>query len=101
MERLWENESKLCSFINDIQQQGFSKNVGASMFFLETILVPPIKFRPLAKRDETVSALFVVKKIGLFCRWRVSEQVAEYLHIMCVLFINGRFPVHLYWRKKE
>ncbi|KAI4319607.1 hypothetical protein MLD38_033187 [Melastoma candidum] len=55
MERLWENESKLCSFINDIQHQGFGKNVGASMFFLETILVPPIKFRPLAKRDETLT----------------------------------------------
>ncbi|KAL6555410.1 hypothetical protein OROGR_006668 [Orobanche gracilis] len=54
---LWKNEASLCSFINDIQQQQckFSGKVtGYSMFFLETILVPPIKFRPPAKGGDSV-----------------------------------------------
>lgn len=55
---LWENEAHLCSFISDIQQEQFctSENrMGYSMFFLETILVPPIKFRPAAKGGDSVS----------------------------------------------
>ncbi|XP_052173227.1 DNA-directed RNA polymerase I subunit 1 isoform X2 [Diospyros lotus] len=54
---LWENEAHLCSFISDIQQEQFctSENrMGYSMFFLETILVPPIKFRPAAKGGDSV-----------------------------------------------
>ncbi|KAF5726829.1 DNA-directed RNA polymerase I subunit rpa1 [Tripterygium wilfordii] len=51
---LWENEAQLCSFIGDIQQKGFGKQVGPSMFFLEKILVPPIKFRPLARAGDSV-----------------------------------------------
>ncbi|PIN16683.1 DNA-directed RNA polymerase [Handroanthus impetiginosus] len=55
--RLWENETTLCSYICDIQQQqcNFSgKIAGYFMFFLETILVPPIKFRPPAKGGDSV-----------------------------------------------
>ncbi|KAL6522438.1 hypothetical protein OROMI_031710 [Orobanche minor] len=54
---LWENEAPLCSFINDIQQQQCKLSgevIGYSMFFLETILVPPIKFRPPAKGGDSV-----------------------------------------------
>lgn len=57
MERLWENEAELCSFISDILQErlGASGNkAGYSMFFLETILVPPIKFRPPSKGQISV-----------------------------------------------
>ncbi|XP_041024311.1 DNA-directed RNA polymerase I subunit 1 [Juglans microcarpa x Juglans regia] len=56
---LWENESQLCSFISDIQHQGFKvkdsePKTDYSMFFLETILVPPIKFRPPSKGGDSV-----------------------------------------------
>ncbi|KAK8562107.1 hypothetical protein V6N13_148766 [Hibiscus sabdariffa] len=51
---LWENEIELCSLISDIQQQGFGGKVGYSMFFLETILVPPIKFRAPTKGGDSV-----------------------------------------------
>lgn len=58
LRRLWENEAELCSYISDIQHQHdtiFEKIAGYSMFFLETILVPPIKFRPPAKGGNSVS----------------------------------------------
>ncbi|KAH0972017.1 hypothetical protein GBA52_024173 [Prunus armeniaca] len=51
---LWENESQLCSFISDIQCQETGTNGGHSMFFLETVLVPPIKFRPPSKGGDSV-----------------------------------------------
>ncbi|CAH9125930.1 unnamed protein product [Cuscuta epithymum] len=54
---LWENEASICSFISDIQSQNLNKpGMGASyyMFFLEAILVPPIKFRPPAKGGDSV-----------------------------------------------
>lgn len=52
---LWENEARLCSFISDIQQQSTGTEPGHSMFFLDTILVPPIKFRPPSKGGDSVS----------------------------------------------
>ncbi|KAH1228717.1 DNA-directed RNA polymerase I subunit 1 [Glycine max] len=54
LELLWENEARLCSYINDIQDQGFGKKAGHSMFFLENIFVPPIKFRPPTKGGDNV-----------------------------------------------
>ncbi|KAG8371904.1 hypothetical protein BUALT_Bualt12G0011400 [Buddleja alternifolia] len=56
LRRLWENEAPLCSYLCDIQQQQceLSGKTGHSMFFLETILVPPIKFRPPAKGGDSV-----------------------------------------------
>ncbi|XP_028123349.1 DNA-directed RNA polymerase I subunit 1 [Camellia sinensis] len=54
---LWENEAHLCTFICDIQREQCNTSgnrVGYSMFFLETILVPPIKFRPAAKSGDSV-----------------------------------------------
>uniref|UniRef100_A0A5B7B2D8 DNA-directed RNA polymerase subunit n=1 Tax=Davidia involucrata TaxID=16924 RepID=A0A5B7B2D8_DAVIN len=54
---LWQNEPQLCSFICDLQREGFNtsgKIAGYSMFFLETILVPPIKFRPASKGEVSV-----------------------------------------------
>ncbi|PPD87092.1 hypothetical protein GOBAR_DD15973 [Gossypium barbadense] len=54
MKLLWENEIELCSLINCIQQQGFGEKVGFSMFFLETVLVPPIKFRAPTKGGDSV-----------------------------------------------
>lgn len=60
MELLWENEGQICSFISDIQCQGIEMKNGEaktdySMFFLETILVPPVKFRPPSKGGDSVS----------------------------------------------
>jgi len=55
MKLLWENEIELCSLINCIQQQGLGEKVGFSMFFLETVLVPPIKFRAPTKGGDSVS----------------------------------------------
>lgn len=52
---LWENEVRLCSFISDIQQQSTGMEAGHSMFFLDAILVPPIKFRPPSKGGDSVS----------------------------------------------
>lgn len=52
---LWKNESRLCSHISDIQDQGFGKKAGHSMFFLENIFVPPIKFRPPLKAGDNVA----------------------------------------------
>ncbi|XP_038906281.1 DNA-directed RNA polymerase I subunit 1 [Benincasa hispida] len=54
MKRLWKNEATLCSFISDIRQQGHGNRAGYSMFFLESVLVPPIKFRPPAKGGDSV-----------------------------------------------
>ncbi|ESW17626.1 hypothetical protein PHAVU_007G255400 [Phaseolus vulgaris] len=54
LELLWENEARLCSYISDIQDQGFGKKAGHSMFFLENIFVPPIKFRPPTKGGDDV-----------------------------------------------
>ncbi|XVE89393.1 hypothetical protein DITRI_Ditri19aG0198100 [Diplodiscus trichospermus] len=51
---LWENEFELCSLISDIQRKGFGKKAGYSMFFLDTILVPPIKFRAPTKGGDSV-----------------------------------------------
>eukprot|EP00257_Ricinus_communis_P020216 XP_015579396.1 DNA-directed RNA polymerase I subunit 1 [Ricinus communis] len=55
LELLWKNEARICSFISDLQQQEFGKRkAGPAMFFLETILVPPIKFRPPTKGGDSV-----------------------------------------------
>ncbi|CAA0812729.1 nuclear RNA polymerase A1 [Striga hermonthica] len=60
MLRLWENEPSLCAYINDIQQHECELNgnrKGYSMFFLDTVLVPPIKFRPPAFGGESDSVM--------------------------------------------
>ncbi|KAK7392857.1 hypothetical protein VNO78_21307 [Psophocarpus tetragonolobus] len=54
LEFLWDNEARFCSYISDIQDKGFGKKAGHSMFFLENIFVPPIKFRPPAKGGDNV-----------------------------------------------
>ncbi|XP_027363970.1 DNA-directed RNA polymerase I subunit 1 isoform X1 [Abrus precatorius] len=54
LELLWENEARFCSYISDIQDQGFGKKAGHSMFFLQNIFVPPIKFRPPTKGGDNV-----------------------------------------------
>ncbi|KAK2633564.1 hypothetical protein Ddye_032678 [Dipteronia dyeriana] len=51
---LWENEAELCSFISDMQQLGFGKTAGQCIFFLETVLVPPTKFRLPSKGGDSV-----------------------------------------------
>lgn len=62
---LWENESELCSYITDIQHQGFGNKADYSIFFLETILVPPIKFRPPSKGGDSVSLFCLNKRVAL------------------------------------
>ncbi|XP_047337717.1 DNA-directed RNA polymerase I subunit 1-like isoform X2 [Impatiens glandulifera] len=58
LKRLWENEAPFCSFICNIQHNKHhndSANVSNySMFFLESVLVPPTKFRPPAKGGDSV-----------------------------------------------
>ncbi|GAV72253.1 RNA_pol_Rpb1_2 domain-containing protein/RNA_pol_Rpb1_3 domain-containing protein/RNA_pol_Rpb1_1 domain-containing protein/RNA_pol_Rpb1_5 domain-containing protein/RNA_pol_Rpb1_4 domain-containing protein [Cephalotus follicularis] len=54
VKELWENEVDLCSFISDIQQQGLGEKAGHSMFFLDTVLVSPIKFRSPTYQDGEV-----------------------------------------------
>nr|XP_016497258.1 PREDICTED: DNA-directed RNA polymerase I subunit 1-like [Nicotiana tabacum] len=57
IEHLWENEARLCAFFCNIQGQHLNtpiKVAGPSMFFLESILVPPIRFRPPAKGGDSV-----------------------------------------------
>lgn len=57
IEHLWENEAPLCTFFCDIQSQHRNtsgKVAGPSMFFLDSILVPPIKFRPPAKGGDSI-----------------------------------------------
>uniref|UniRef100_A0A803LXG4 DNA-directed RNA polymerase subunit n=1 Tax=Chenopodium quinoa TaxID=63459 RepID=A0A803LXG4_CHEQI len=51
VERLWENEAWLCSFIFDIRQlhNTSQKKSAFTLFFLKTILVPPTKFRNASK----------------------------------------------------
>ncbi|KAJ4845038.1 hypothetical protein Tsubulata_031298 [Turnera subulata] len=52
IELFWEKEVQFCSYLSDIQQRG--KKAGYSMFFLQAVLVLPIKFRPQAKGGESV-----------------------------------------------
>lgn len=56
LRRLWNNEAPLCSFICDIQRQceQSEQTQGHYMFFLETILVSPIKYRPPAKGGVSI-----------------------------------------------
>ncbi|CAL1353335.1 unnamed protein product [Linum trigynum] len=55
LELLWENESRFCSIMSNIQQQILrGKKAGPSMFLLEVVLVPPIKFRPPTKGGDSV-----------------------------------------------
>ncbi|KAJ4843610.1 hypothetical protein Tsubulata_025428 [Turnera subulata] len=55
IELFWEKEVQFCSYLGDIQQRGFgNKKAGSSMFFLQVVLVPPIKFRPPTRGGESV-----------------------------------------------
>lgn len=65
---LWENEIELCTYITDIQHQGIGNKADHSMFFLETILVPPIKFRPPSKGGDSVSGFYLKTGSSLLLR---------------------------------
>ncbi|KAL9226068.1 hypothetical protein vseg_001920 [Gypsophila vaccaria] len=54
--RLWVEEAALCSFICDIQQHRLpsEKKFSFMMFFMNTLLVPPTKFRPPSKGGDSV-----------------------------------------------
>ncbi|KAK6941856.1 RNA polymerase Rpb1, domain 5 [Dillenia turbinata] len=51
---LWQNEAPLCSFISNLRQEPSQRNAGYSMFFLDTVPVTPIKFRPPAMTHDTM-----------------------------------------------
>lgn len=71
MKLLWENEAQLCSFISDIQQEGSGNRATHSMFFLGTVLVPPIKFRPPSKGGDSVSDLHFCTNFAIVrIEWR-------------------------------
>ncbi|KAG2258321.1 hypothetical protein Bca52824_077615 [Brassica carinata] len=53
LEGLWDNEYEFCSFIGDLWQSGTEKR-DYSMFFLESVLVPPTKFRAPTKGGDSV-----------------------------------------------
>lgn len=63
VQKLWENEAQLCSFIGNIQGNQFHdySKEGYNMFFIEAILVPPIKFRPDSKGGDSVSDRFIFR----------------------------------------
>uniref|UniRef100_A0A1J3HYB5 DNA-directed RNA polymerase subunit n=1 Tax=Noccaea caerulescens TaxID=107243 RepID=A0A1J3HYB5_NOCCA len=50
---LWENEHEFCSFIGDLWKSE-SEKTDYSMFFLESVLVPPTKFRAPTKGGDSV-----------------------------------------------
>ncbi|KAF9597241.1 hypothetical protein IFM89_016382 [Coptis chinensis] len=55
---LWDNETQLCSLICDIHRERLSmseKKRSYSMFFIDVLLVPPVKFRPLTKGGDSVT----------------------------------------------
>lgn len=58
MSLLWTKEAQLCSYLSDIQHNGVERKEGHSMFFLESVLVPPIKFRPPAHSGDSVCLFF-------------------------------------------
>ncbi|CAJ1967526.1 unnamed protein product [Sphenostylis stenocarpa] len=76
LELLWENEARLCSYISDIQDQGFGKKAGHSMFFLENIFVPPIKFRPPTKGGDDLASGDMNASPG--CEWLGNVSVMEH-----------------------
>ncbi|CAH8362128.1 unnamed protein product [Eruca vesicaria subsp. sativa] len=53
LEGLWDNEYEFCSFIGDLWQIGSEKK-NYSMFFLDSVLVPPTKFRAPTKGGDLV-----------------------------------------------
>ncbi|KAK4485402.1 hypothetical protein RD792_008041 [Penstemon davidsonii] len=58
VKHLWENEAPLCTYMSNIQRQqcklSGGNSTGHSMLFLETIVVPPIKFRAPAKGGDSI-----------------------------------------------
>lgn len=45
-----------------MQQQGFGKKAGHSIFFLGVVLVPPIKFRLPSKGGDSVSTIRLARE---------------------------------------
>lgn len=98
IEHLWENEARLCAFFCNIQGQHLntpSKVAGPSMFFLDSILVPPIRFRPPAKGGDSVSILntfpkflkfvsmfFVVWQRIMYCKKLCSSNLLYHEQIL-------------------
>lgn len=67
LEGLWDNEYEFCSFIGDLWQSG-SEKTDCSMFFMESVLVPPTKFRAPTKGGDSVSNFwffFLVIIVGI------------------------------------
>ncbi|CAH8386687.1 unnamed protein product [Eruca vesicaria subsp. sativa] len=50
---LWRNHPEFCSFIGDLWKSGSEKN-DYSMFFMESVVVPPPKFRPRTEGGDSV-----------------------------------------------
>lgn len=58
LKQLWENEADILSYICGIQNEGlntFGQIASHSMFFIEALLVSPIKFRPPTMGTDSVS----------------------------------------------
>ncbi|GAB2269507.1 hypothetical protein Dimus_004424 [Dionaea muscipula] len=99
LERLWENEARLCSFICDIQQQQpymHWKNAGYCMFFLKSILVPPLKYRPpsieanaMTEHAQT-SALGQVVEANIYLGNAYENQDAKHSDIVTRWFVLQR-----------
>ncbi|GFP86533.1 DNA-directed RNA polymerase i subunit rpa1 [Phtheirospermum japonicum] len=81
LRRLWENEAPLCSYISDIQRRkskiSGDTTAGYSMFFLETILVPPIKFRPPARGGNSVMEHPHTVLLGKVLQWNIALRNAH------------------------
>ncbi|KFK35011.1 hypothetical protein AALP_AA5G222600 [Arabis alpina] len=53
LQGLWQNEYEFCSFIGDLWKSE-SEKMDSSMFFMESVLVPPTKFRAPTKGGDSV-----------------------------------------------
>lgn len=81
---LWTNEAPLCSFLSDIQCQGVGRKEGHSMFFLETVLVPPIKVRPPSKGGDSVCIFYFRDPLSLYLSFSLSISALIHKHLSCL-----------------
>lgn len=69
---VWKKEARICSLIwglgEDNKRLGLPKRTssGSSMFFLQTILVTPNRFRPPNMVDDEVSISFLGVDVDVF-----------------------------------
>uniref|UniRef100_A0A803MNX9 DNA-directed RNA polymerase n=1 Tax=Chenopodium quinoa TaxID=63459 RepID=A0A803MNX9_CHEQI len=106
LERLWEIEAQLCSFISDIRQHHNTsqKKSAFTMYFLKTILVPPTKFRKPSKGGELVMEHHRTVLLGKILDSNMSlakayEQYAE-TDVILSRWMNLQQSVNIHFNSK-